>query len=52
MQYLVINEKKLICWSPKCGSTTIKHLILKYYGIITNESYHSKFAELFKKKKI
>ena len=49
MDYFIIEEKKLIiCWSPKCGSTTIKHLILKYYGIQKdlNETYHNKLNEL------
>ena len=50
MQYFVIREKKLIiCCSPKCGSTTIKHLILKYYGIIINDSFHDKCEELLEK---
>ena len=55
MDYFIIEEKKLIiCWSPKCGSTTIKHLILKYYGIQIdlNETYHKKLKELSVNKKI
>lgn len=53
MDYFIIKEKKLIiCWSSKCGSTTIKHLILKFYGIILNQSYHNKFNELLSNKKL
>ena len=50
MRYFIINEKKLILfWSPKCGSTTIKNMILEYYGYYLEKDYHNAFKEKFKK---
>ena len=45
MKYFLIEDKNLlICWNSKCGSTTIKSLILKYYNKYEDEFFiHKKF---------
>ena len=41
MQYIVLEDKQLIIfWSPKCGCSTLKTIIAKYFDI-DNSTYRN-----------
>ena len=48
MKYIIIEQKNIILfWSPKCGSTSIIGMLLKYYNIHVNNCYQTHFWKYY-----
>ena len=41
MQFIIVHTKKLIIfWSPKCGCSTLKHILAIYFKVDNNKYRH------------